>query len=179
MNFILIIYIAQHNKEHKSSSIPSSKIQVENDSSSYKFMNNPVDEYFFEHMYEKDHPLSNIEFKEYQQKYRKVWKYIYDDVMSIIRYKCIYEEDIAKYNAFINGVETYYDTMKPLLEGVMLDNFMMAESPEKHGYGNGTLQGLEMNKGMIYRDECIIFNQYMEEEYIFPDTEAIEMILAK
>lgn len=142
-------------------------------------MKNPVDEYFYENMYKKDSQLSNIEFKEYQEKYLKVWKYIYDDVMSIIRDKCIYEEDIAKYNDFMNGVETYFENMKPLLEGVMLDNFSIAESPEKHGYGNGTLQGLEMNKGMVYRDASMLFVQYLDAEYVLPAKEKIEMIIAK
>lgn len=176
INLILFFYIIKDKISNNNSiDVSATNEKINYNYSSYYFMTNPVDEYFSEKF--TNPTLSQVELKDYQEEYLKVWKSIYDDIMSIVRNKCIYEEDIAIYDIFMKGTEDYYANLKPFLLAVMLDNFSMPESPEKHSWGTGTFQALEMHNGMVYRNACMFFVQYMEDEYNFPDSKDIELIL--
>lgn len=176
INLILIFYILK-DKFLNSNNIKTNleKVEINKDYSHYYFMNNPVDEYFSMKIINAN--LSEIEIRTYQEEYLKIWKNIYDNIISIIRKKCVYEEDIARYNKFTNEINNSFENIKPLLLAEMLDNYLLQESPEKHSYGIGTADKLKMYEGMIYRNACMLFIPYLVDEYKFPDSNQIKSIL--
>lgn len=175
VNFILLFYIIKEKLNRPSTWANSTNEESNKSYLSYIFMNNPVDEYFSKKF--EDLTLSEIEIKTYQEDYLKVWKNIYDNIMNIIHNKCIYEEDIAKYNNFIKEINNCYENIEPLLLLEMLNNYSIPESPEKYSYGTGTADGLKMYKGMIYRNACMLFIPYLVDEYQFPNNKDIELYI--
>lgn len=180
-NIVLLSYnIKSKNGEDTvklNTEILSENNNIDSSYSTYYFMTNPIDNYFSEMM--NDTRITEIELRDLQEHYFVVWKNEYDKIMSLIKDKCIYEEDIQNYNTFTNETETSFDKIKPLLLNEMLDNYTMPESPEKHSYGNGTNSKLEMYKGMIYRNACMMFIPYLANEYQFPSNEDIVQLINK
>lgn len=130
------------------------------------FMCNPIDNYFKDKF--QNHTQAEMDRRDYQKLYLKVWKQEYDSIMKIIKKKCESDEDITRYKTFINEVNSSYNLLQPLLLAEMLDNYAEPESPEKYSYGNGTQPMLDMYQGMIYRNACMLFIPYLQDEYSFP-----------
>lgn len=175
--FFLSFYILKEKKDDRKSNSITIKEEITSNYSNYYFMNNPIDEYFIK-IFNKPN-LCEIEVRDYQEDYLLIWENVYTDITKIIQEKCIYDEDIARFDQFIKEIDTSFDTIKPLLLAEMLDNYDMPESPEKHSYGNGTNEKLNMYKGMIYRNACMLFIPYLEDEYIFASANEIEAIIKK
>lgn len=139
---------------------------------SYIFMNNPIDNYFVNQL---KHPKSEVDYESTEQTYCKIWEQEYKKILDIIRKKCKYSEDkdiFSKYNKYSQKV---YNNSKEALLTVMLDNFLIEPgTPEKNSWGLGTSEQLELHKGMFYRNQCILFIPYLENEYSFPTTESLE-----
>lgn len=134
---------------------------------------NPVDMLFAEGFGRSDFAY---QWRGLQELYLETWKNQYSVVMGVIRGKCRYDEDIANYDAFIKEMERElekgFEKKKPLILNTFLDNFDLPESPEKHGWGNGTGEGLDLYKGAIYRNACMYFaNELDGEEYSLPAAE--------
>lgn len=130
------------------------------------FMCNPIDNYFKDKF--QNHTQAEMDRRDYQKLYLKVWKQEYDSIMNIIKKKCESDEDITRYKTFINEVNSSYNLLQPLLLAEMLDNYAEPEAPEKYSYGNGTQPMLDMYQGMIYRNACMLFIPYLQDEYSFP-----------
>jgi hypothetical protein len=176
MNIILCSYIFKNdvmNKRIKNQKVYSST--TTNDYSNFYFMSNPIDQYFMEKLGKSN--LPEIEIRDYQTAYLKVWRKEYKIIMGIIRNKCIYKEDISNYNKFTHETESSFDKMKPLLLNEMLDNYKIKESPEKNSFGNGTAAKLDMYKGMTYRNACMLFIPYLESDYKFPSVKELDKII--
>lgn len=143
---------------------------INNNNSNSYFMMNPIDEYFVENF---SNHKNEIEYRLYQRAYLDIWKTEYNKILKIIREKCIYEEDVNIINEFNEEIEESYDKLEPALLAVMLDNFEIPESPEKHSQGNGTTAKLDMYRGILYRNACMLFIEYIDDEYKFPDENKI------
>ncbi len=118
-----------------------------------------------------------IEYCQIQQLYYETWIAQYNDIMKKIRKKCIYDEDIANYNLFINEMENGFDKLQPLILNEILDNYNMPESPEKDSWGNGTQETLLMYCGTMYRNACMFFIPFLEKsDYSFPVNEVKESL---
>jgi len=143
---------------------------INNNNSNSYFMMNPIDEYFVEKF---SNYKEEIEYRLYQRAYLDIWKTEYNKILKIVREKSIYEEDINIINDFNEEIEKSYDKLEPALLAVMLDNFEMPESPEKHSQGNGTTAKLDMYRGILYRNACMLFIEYIDDEYKFPDENKI------
>lgn len=138
----------------------------------YDCLINPIDSLFAEALYESK---NNAEYRVIQKLYYETWKTQYDDIMKIIRDKCIYEEDIANYELFTKEMEEGFDKLQPLILTEMLDNYNIP----RQGWGNGTGDRLRMYYGTMYRNACMFFIPILEEsEYVFPVNE-IEQSLSE
>lgn len=146
--FFLCFYILKEKKDDRKSNSITIKEEITSNYSNYYFMNNPIDEYFIK-IFNKPN-LCEIEVRDYQEDYLLIWENVYTDITKIIQEKCIYDEDIARYDQFIKEIDTSFDTIKSLLLAEMLDNYDMPESPEKHSYGNGTNEKLNMYKPRLF-----------------------------
>lgn len=137
----------------------------------YGCVENPIDPLFSDALI-KAREQNEITYRMCQELYYNTWKAQYETIMQIIRKKCKYEEDIENYDLFEREIEEGFDRMKPLILNEMLDNYDMPESPEKHGYGNGTNGALLMYQGTVYRTACMFFQPMLDkEEYSFPKEE--------
>ncbi len=170
---ILLFTNISNSKSVNNDSITSEKqaAQTLDKYSNYYFMTNPIDEYFATKF--SDSYMCNIEFKDYQEAYETVWKKEYNTIMTIIKNKCIYNDDIDIYNNFTKQIETSMVDIEPMLLAEMLDNYNMPESPEKHSWGNGTSAALRMYNGMLYRNGCMLFIPCLENEYKFPTSDDV------
>jgi len=154
------------NNDAKAIEKQGNEVQFLDKYSNYYFMTNPIDEYFATKF--SDSTMCEIEFKDYQTAYEAVWKKEYNTIMTVIKNKCTYDDDIEIYNNFTKHIENSMADIEPMLLAEMLDNYNMPESPEKHSWGNGTSTALKMYNGMLYRNGCMLFIPYLEDEYLFP-----------
>lgn len=137
----------------------------------YECVENPIDPLFSDALL-KAREQDEITYRMCQELYYNTWKSQYEAIMQIIRRKCKYEDDIENYDLFEREMEEGFDRLKPLILNEMLDNYDMAESPEKHGYGNGTSAALLMYRGTMYRTACMFFEPLLDkDEYSFPQEE--------
>lgn len=137
-------------------------------------LENPIDPQFAQ-------ALSNayvmIQYRQIQQLYYDTWIAQYNDIMKKIRKKCIYDEDIADYNLFINEMEKGFDKLQPCILNEILDNYQISESPQKDSWGNGTQEILLLYRGTMYRNACMFFIPFLEKsEYTFPVKEVEESL---
>ncbi|WP_455718775.1 hypothetical protein, partial [Anaerosporobacter sp.] len=157
----------QHNTEDN-----KIKNEVNNNYTKPYFMMNPIDKYFIEKF---SNYKNQVEYKIYQEAYLDIWKTEYNTIIEIIQKKCIYKEDIDIFNNFNDKmIETSFDKIEPALLAVMLDNFSIPESAEKHSEGVGNVYALKMYKGMLYRNACMLFVEYLGDNYKFPNSNQIE-----
>ena len=120
-----------------------------------------------------------IQYRQIQQLYYDTWIAQYNDIMKKIRKKCIYDEDIADYNLFINEMEKGFDKLQPCILNEILDNYQISESPQKDSWGNGTQEILLLYRGTMYRNACMFFIPFLEKsEYTFP-VKKVEESLSK
>ena len=140
----------------------------------YFLMNNPTDNYFKDKF--QNHIQAEMDRRDYQELYLKVWKQEYNTIMNIMKGKCKSEEDITRYKNFTKEVTSSYEILQPLLLAEMLDNYTYPESPEKYSYGNGTQSMLNMYQGMIYRNACMLFIPYLQDEYDFPSKKELNNV---
>jgi hypothetical protein len=118
--------------------------------------------------------ISQVELRDLQDKYYFVWKNEYQNILKLIKNKCIKEQDNENYKNFIELVDSEFQTIKPLLLNEILDNYNMEDSPEKQSIGNGTTDLLKLYQGMIYRNACMLFIPYLKDEYKFPTVVEME-----
>lgn len=171
--FSIIIFMGVHMYgENKEVSGEWKRINtVEQD---YNCLQNPIDPLFAQAL-SNSHVM--IEYCQIQQLYYETWIAQYNDIMKKIRKKCIYDEDIANYNLFINEMENGFDKLQPLILNEILDNYNMPESPEKDSWGNGTQETLLMYCGTMYRNACMFFIPFLEKsDYSFPVNEVKESL---
>lgn len=141
------------------------------DYSYYFFMSNPIDNFFKDKL--QNDIQSEMDRQDYQKFYSKIWKQQYTSIMAVIKEKCTSEKDKIRYKNFTNDISSSYKILQPLLLAEMLDNYTYPEGPEKYSYGNGTKAMLDMYQGMIYRNACMMFIPYLQDEYTFPTYEKL------
>lgn len=171
--FSIIIFMGVHMYgENKDVSGEWNRINtVEQD---YNCLENPIDPLFAQAL-SNSHVM--IEHRQIQQLYYETWIAQYNDIMKVIRKKCIYNEDIANYNLFTKEMENGFDKLQPLILNEILDNYNVPESPEKDSWGNGTQETLLMYRGTMYRNACMFFIPFLEKsEYSFPVNEVKESL---
>lgn len=167
-------------KVQQETSIPAQKELLESESHEtldyfyYFLMDNPIDNYFKDKF--QNHVQAEMDRRDYQKLYLKVWNQEYDSIMNIIKKKCKSDEDITRYKTFIKEVDSSYNLLQPLLLAEMLDNYAEPESPEKYSYGNGTQPMLDMYQGMIYRNACMLFIPFLQDEYSFPSKKELNNV---
>ncbi len=180
-NILQMIYPKKEEvKVQQETSIPAQKELLESESHEtldyfyYFLMDNPIDNYFKDKF--QNHVQAEMDRRDYQKLYLKVWNQEYDSIMNIIKKKCKSDEDITRYKTFIKEVDSSYNLLQPLLLAEMLDNYAEPESPEKYSYGNGTQPMLDMYQGMIYRNACMLFIPFLQDEYSFPSKKELNNV---
>lgn len=141
------------------------------------FCNNPIDSYFVKKINTED---SEIQIELDKDAYMQIWKEQYRKILDIIRQKCIYDEDreiYEKYNSFIKEI---YNNTETAVVSVMLNNFKYSpQDPAKYSFGMATDDELNMYKGIIYRNACVILILYLNNEYSYPTVKEMESYLNK
>lgn len=139
------------------------------------FMNNPIDQYFLKQL---NNQKSEMDYETIQETYMNVWKQQYKIILDILKKKCIYDDDKDIFSQYSDCPEKIYEYSKNALTTVMLDSFSIEPgNPAKESYGLGTIEGLKMYQGMFYRNCCMIFIPYLENDYSFPTNESLDSVI--
>lgn len=135
----------------------------ENNNTDKESITNPIDPLFAEAL---GSAHVQVTYRALQELYHDTWKPQYEAIMSIIREKCRYDEDIANHDSFIKEVEREtkngFQMKEPLILNEMSDNYEIPKGPEKYSYGNGTDDRLLLYKGTMYRNACMFFVPFPE-----------------
>lgn len=173
LGVIVVILAVNAYGSSKNAGLPAKGVLT--DDGFYECMENPIDPLFAQAL--KDSRIM-AQSRQIQKLYYDIWKTQYEDVMKKIRKKCKYDEDIANYELFTGQMEDGFGQLRPLILNEILDNYDIPKSPEKDSQGNGTNARLLMYQGTMYRNACMFFIPYMEEnEYSFPVHEVRQTLL--
>lgn len=141
------------------------------------FLDNSVDQFFEEEL--SDWSLPECAIRDLQTRYFNTWEEEYQSVMVLIRAKCVTQEDVDACNLFDEKVQASCEEVKQLFlneqlkdcESEKIDEAMLNGSA---AWGNGTAAAIELRKGKVYRNACMILKPYLEGEYEYPTVTEIQ-----
>lgn len=123
----------------------------------YSVYNNPIDEYYRPRIYSWE--ASQVERREAQDAYRKVWKQEFKNLIEWLKEKCVYEEDKENIIALERNVAEQVKIGREVCEIEMLNGYEVPFAGNGEGGetraslpGNGTRSALNEIEGEIYRD---------------------------
>lgn len=137
------------------------------DTEEYSGSDNPIDKYFTPKL--KSWDISEVEFRENREAYKKAWKAEYKNVMKSLKKKCVYAEDKRNINSLEKNIEQQIKVEKKVLKTELTEAYETNpdSSKVKNDFsrisllGHGTRERLSQSEGEIYRDVCIrILNLY-------------------
>lgn len=137
------------------------------DTEEYSGSDNPIDKYFTPKL--KSWDISEVEFRENREAYKKAWKAEYKNVMKSLKKKCVYAEDKRNINSLEKNIEQQIKVEKKVLKTELTETYEINPDPSKVKndfsrislLGHGTRECLSQSEGEIYRDVCIrILNLY-------------------
>ena len=84
------------------------------DTEEYSGSDNPIDKYFTPKL--KSWDISEVEFRENREAYKKAWKAEYKNVMKSLKKKCVYAEDKRNINSLEKNIEQQIKVEKKVLK---------------------------------------------------------------
>jgi len=124
--------------------------EVLDDAKQQTVYSNPIDAYYLPLI---ENAGTQIEYRDYQDNYEGAWKSEYENILTWMKGKCVYQADIDNLNAYDAAVVALIDATHTVAVTDWLDDYETPpDSPERGLWGNGTRSGLNQVQGEIYRD---------------------------
>lgn len=140
----------------------------------YSIYRNPIDQSFLSKL--NSWGESQVEYRQAQRDYQKVWKAEFQNLMKWMKKKCVYDEDKNDFSLLEKSVADQVDREKTVLKTDLIGAYKIdpdfskaKNSVSRSSYmGNGTNDRLTEMEGRLYRDVCMrILNLVGYDEYEF------------